>query len=257
MYWKPFWLVCLLSLGSLVTVEAATAGPWTNAISVTREYRGDPAQPALQAHESLQRVPMVLSGPRRESHVFASGIGARSGIASYPCPVAPRLGQVAVSLDDDTDRDGYFSFFSLRFVPRGYCQHRYVFARLFLSYEGGPWNLLYRTHAWEGGSGADPIMLDTRLQQNYPTGFYDLLIELYDAADGRWLLSEGPYETAALRSLPLEAESLDVFDTGPRLGYVFYGTGAIGVEWLMLLLTVIWRRLANRRRFRRNAVFLG
>ncbi len=38
----------------------------------------------------------------------------------------------------------------------------------------------------------------------YPTGSYDLLIELFDAWDGTYLASFGPADTSELSYLPLE-----------------------------------------------------
>jgi len=243
----PFLWLCLMLASSLTSVVVLADDHHAAALSIVREYHGNGTRALAPPSGPLHRAPISLFGPRRESHLAGSEASPRLRHALFPCLTAPRIERVSVDLGRDTDHDGYFPFFTLHFTPRGYCTHRKIFARLFLSFEGGPWNLLYRTHDWEGGNSrwADPIILDTRLQQHYPTGFYDLLIEFYDADDGHWLLSEGPYEDPALRSIPLEAESLDQRDSGTEVAYAFYGTGSIGAGWLFLIpLAALRRRLS-------------
>ena len=57
---------------------------------------------------------------------------------------------------------------------------------MYLSYEGGPWNEYAETEDFTifGTSSEDEYVLVSELMSGYPTGSYDILIELFDAYDG-------------------------------------------------------------------------
>jgi hypothetical protein len=77
---------------------------------------------------------------------------------------------------------------------------------LYLSLDGGPWNEYGITDDFTifGTSGTDEYVMVTELMSGYPTGSYDLLIELFDAYDGTFLAEFGPVDTSELAYLPLE-----------------------------------------------------
>jgi len=68
----------------------------------------------------------------------------------------------------------------------------------------------------------------------YPTGQYDLLIELFDAFDGEFLTSFGPDETSELAYLPLEDFSRDAPVVEQRTVIVTQGGGGAFGIWLLL-----------------------
>ncbi len=67
----------------------------------------------------------------------------------------------------------------------------------------------------------------------YPTGSYDILIELYDADTNAFLASIGPDEAPDLSLLPLEDSTRDSASTGTTQVVVNSGGGSLG--WLLLL----------------------
>jgi hypothetical protein len=127
-----------------------------------------------------------------------------------------------------------------------------VYAVVYLSLDFGPWNEYGVTEDFWifGASGTDEYVLVTELMSGYPTGDYDLLIELFDTADDSFLASFGPDETSALSYLPLEDFNRDEpLDDIPVA--VSHGGGGAADAWtigiLLLLLIVsagrkIWRR---------------
>ena len=87
-----------------------------------------------------------------------------------------------------------------------------VYAVVYLSLEGGPWNEYSVTDNFTlyGASAEDEFNIVTELVSGYPTGSYDLLIELFDGYNDAFLASYGPIDTPGLAFLPLEDANRDV-----------------------------------------------
>ena len=143
----------------------------------------------------------------------------------------------------DDDGDGHFHGIDLLFDADTIYNVADVYAVVYLSYEGGPWNEYAVTEDFTiyGASATDEFVLVTELASGYPTGNYDLLIELFDAFDGTFLASYGPEDTSELAYLPLEDFNRDEpgFD---RPVTVSRGGGGASGMWLLLPLAVILRR---------------
>jgi hypothetical protein len=140
---------------------------------------------------------------------------------------------VDVALFADADRDGYYWGIDLLFDADTSYGAADVFAVLYLSYEGGPWNEYAETEdiTLFGTSGFDDYVVESELVSGYPTGEYDILIELYDAYDGSFLASIGPEDTSELSLLPLEDSTRD--SSGNTQIVVNSGGGSLG--WLLLV----------------------
>ncbi len=147
-------------------------------------------------------------------------------------------------LSRDDDGDGFFHRFSVTFDADVDSGTAHVYARLYLSYEGGPWNHYFTTETFhiQDDVSYDDYTVVTRLLDGYPAGYYDVLIELYDADDDDHVASYGPNDDTALRALPLEDEARD-YD-GPNS--ISYGSGSWdGLSLLVLSLAgllVLWRK---------------
>ena len=90
------------------------------------------------------------------------------------------------------------------------------------------------------------MLFRSELMSGYPTGDYDLLIELFDAYDGTFLSSFGPEDTSALAYLPLEDFNRDAPVVEQRVVVVTQsGGGAVGI-WLLLGLFAV--RVISRRK---------
>ncbi len=77
----------------------------------------------------------------------------------------------------------------------------------------------------------------TELLSGYPTGSYDILIELFDAFDSTLLAFIGPEDTSELGFLPLEDIDRDTPFGGGHTIVVHDGGGG-SLDWLLLLLLV-------------------
>ena len=163
-----------------------------------------------------------------------------------------------VVLYDDFDNDGFHHFLSVRIDADSWRQSAWVFAELYLSADGVNWEHYHSTEDfWIGGeSGDDEFFVDTELQSGYPKGYYDLLIELYDADIGSFADEFGPRESAGMELLPLEDKTQD---PRPVEVIVVEGDGGGGaMSWLLLpaLAAAGWR---GRRSFRtlQSSAFSG
>lgn len=151
----------------------------------------------------------------------------------------------AVELYYDDDRDGYFYGLDVFFDADTDYAGANVYARLYLSLDGGPWELYYTTGVFQinGATGDDEFVVETELFDGYPSGMYDVLIELYDADYEEFVAEFGPADTSALSLLPLEDQKRDapfVLDTIVVSGSG--GGGALGIGVLVLALVGLGRR---------------
>ena len=162
-----------------------------------------------------------------------------------------------VDLFGDDDGDGYFHGIDLLFDADTIYASAEVYAVVYLSLELGPWNEYAITeNFWIfGASGDDEYLLLTELMSGYPTGDYDLLIELFDARDNSFLASFGPDDSSGLSFLPLEDFDRDE-PVVQKTVIVSRGGGASGTWTIGLLLLLLVARAAGKIwRHRNDALF--
>lgn len=162
-----------------------------------------------------------------------------------------------VVLFNDDDLDGYYWGIDLLFDADTYFEVADVYAVVYLSYEGGPWNETAVTDSFLifGASSDDEYVLVTELMSGYPTGHYDILIELFDSFDGEFLASFGPGDTSELSLLPLEDANRDEPFVDPPV-VVVHGSGGGAFSWWMIsimLMLLLGNSLRNNHRRRQEA----
>ena len=148
-------------------------------------------------------------------------------------------------LFDDFDGDGYYTYIRVRFdVDSLYLDH-WVYARLFISEDGVTWDEYHVTDDFlvDGSTSFDDYEVETELVSGFPTGLYDVLIEIYDADFGDFLADFGPADTSALSLLPLEEVGLD---PSPPILVTDGGGGAL--DWPTVLGLVLALLAAARLR---------
>ncbi len=256
----------LTSLGCalLLSLAPAIAGDIDPA-RISRSVEQSRATPAADLDNALQSTqPAELSPLKREGYRSEPGPGAesaqrlqaRSARACVATCASFWFSDAVTVLSRDFDNDGYYTRLAVRFDANTSDFVRYVYARIYLSYEGGPWNTLHTTRdiRLDGNSVLDEYEVITDLDAGYRTGYYDILIELYDAGTREYLASYGPNEDGSLRALPLEDISRDQssgsVDFGVGLGVgIGVGTAAYvvgsgawdGVGLLLLAGVAGWR----------------
>jgi len=178
--------------------------------------------------------PLTLTGDRNKS-TRAAGQQKTSGNNS-PLPNTDFWFYTAdVELFADRDHDGYFAGIDLLFDADTYYDVADVYAVIYLSYEYGEWNEYAETETFTifGASSSDEYVVETDLVQGYPTGNYDILIELYDTYDGAFVASFGPEDTSELSILPLEDAARDAPETTTQI--VVNSGGGGSLSWFLLL----------------------
>jgi hypothetical protein len=146
-----------------------------------------------------------------------------------------------VVLFADQDNDGYFAGIDLLFDADTYYSRAEVYAVAYLSWEGGPWEEYAVTEVFviNDTSADDEYVVVTDLVSGYPTGSYDILIELFDAYDDAFVADIGPENTSELAFLPLEDAGRDAFSPGPTPGPVVINHGSGGGSMNLLTLAVL------------------
>lgn len=145
-----------------------------------------------------------------------------------------------VLLFNDHDDDGYFHGIDLLFDADTYYTSADVYAVVYLSLEGGPWNEYAATDIFTlyGTESADEFTIVTELLSGYPSGSYDLLIELFDAYDDSYVAYFGPDDTSELAFLPLEDADRDIVIVPDIIvvdNHHHHGGGAVS-GWFILAL---------------------
>jgi len=197
---------------------------------------------------------LVKSGFRTEAAL--SEKHASQNIDSYNFTNDFSIYDASSTLITDLDYDGFYHHFKINFDADTVYNSAYVYARLYLSYEGGPWNYYARSGAYfiYGDSTTDSIVIETELTTGYPPGYYDVRIELYDANNHEWLSSYGPHDNFSLSALPLEDDYYDseYTDTPHYIGteFVVVGSGAISYWIFFIPISVILIRRFGRQKVR-------
>lgn len=202
----------------------------------------------LKQAETNLNAPLIKQGFRAESSVAAVHVGG----TSYDNQGVMWIYNASTDLISDFDGDDFYHRFSVTIDADTEYDVAYVYAMLYLSYEGGPWNHYSTSNAYHiyADSSHDAFVVETELGDGFPPGYYDVRIVLYDADTDASVMNYGPYDDASLSTLPLEDS---YYDDGYSESYypieteiVIAGSGSM--SWMLalpVLITVV-RRLARR-----------
>lgn len=218
--------------------------------STTQFYdKGGRERTFLKARTKDSFDPLITTGLRQKP-----GPATASGKTSSTTASAEAVNDfwfyyADVELFGDDDHDGYFYGLDVLFDADTYFEVADVYAVLYLSYEGGPWNEYAVTETFSifGATSDDEYVVVTELETGYPTGSYDLLIELYDTYDGAFVADIAPEDDSGLGFLPLE----DFRRDDPHRDDHHHHGGGGAVDWLTAFLLGAMLAVANLRRRRR------
>jgi len=253
---KRLYISALCATGVLaLTVSASSVAVADEVRASISRHRatGGRDNPTITSESTEEYESLLKSGSRGKTK-SGSGTG-KPGSVSAAAPSASLdfwIFDADVDLFNDDDRDGFYHGIDLLFDADSIYSAAEVYAVVYLSLDFGPWNEYGVTEDFWifGASGTDEYVLVTELMSGYPTGDYDLLIELFDADNDSFLASFGPDETSALSFLPLEDFNRDEPIADAPIA-VSRGGGGAADAWtisvLLLLLVVsaarkIWRR---------------
>lgn len=155
-------------------------------------------------------------------------------------------------LFNDDDYDGFYSSFDLTFDLDVDYGSAAVYADIWIRPDNGYYELLHSTDIFtiDGYGTHDEYHVSTDLFDDFPVGYYDILIELYDAEHSTNIpvATANSYSFDSLYALPLE--SRNHYDDHGTVGVTI--SAAAGSFWLFLaplaaLLALRLRRLMMRK----------
>ena len=234
-------LLAALSASAMAATNSVSRG--AKSISFVQSAQPDKLEKDARLKQVSVEVlaPLSKQGFRQESTATALKIVSISSTSS----VGINIYDAFTELVSDFNGNGFYHRFSVTVDVDTIYDTAYVYARLYLSFEGGPWNYYASSNNYHvyGDSDLDAFVIETELADGFPPGYYDVRIELYDADSDRWLFSYGPYDDASLSALPLEDSYYDeqypvaIYPVESQIVVASHG-GAASV-WLLLLPLII------------------
>jgi len=152
---------------------------------------------------------------------------------------------------DDIDGDGFYQTFGVIFdadiSTSSNNDSALVYADMYLSKDGGPWELYFTTNNFSifGDSENDAFEVVTNLQSGYAPDHYDVLIDLYEVGYADIVATYSSNNTNALYALPIESSDYD-----PEYVDVEYYDKHSGASYGIFLLSFII--LMKRRKLEKN-----
>ncbi|WP_425423494.1 choice-of-anchor H family protein [Shewanella fidelis] len=149
----------------------------------------------------------------------------------------------------DNDYDGFYQTFSVTFdadVEGYYANERAkVFAELYLSRNGGPWEHYYTTDVFTifGNATDDDFEVLTTLDLGYRTDHYDVLIDLYEVGYGDIVATVSSNDFDSLYALPLESSDRDDIYIDED-----YHAGSLSLPLMTMLLLLLGLKLRRTRK---------
>ncbi len=245
-----------ISLAAVASSPDESDAPVRSSIT-THSVRGGRDNPTLSKQTAEEYSALVTEGARAAAKT--RGAQHKSDLSSVHSESASFdfwFYEVDVELFNDDDNDGYFHGIDVLFDVDTNFISADVYGVLYLSLDGGPWNEYAETETFTifGTSANDEYVLVTELLAGYPTGSYDVLIELFDAYDNSFLTSFGPEETSELAFLPLEDFELDapIVPVQVVVNHGHGGGGAMDSWYLGVFLMLLFFSGARRIWIRRN-----
>jgi len=153
----------------------------------------------------------------------------------------------SLELEGDLDDDGFYHALLVRFDADTNYDISTVYAKLYLSRNGGHWSHYFTTDLFEiyGNSILDEYEVMSELLEGYPPGYYDVLIELHslhhaDVVASLVLDNQLQHHPIALEDLIHDENRIDDTETV----VISHGAGSfslIGLLFLGLLIFQIFR----------------
>lgn len=251
---KPIALVwlLLLTLGVMLVFEAGasdTDGGMQTSRSAgkLKQDQGTDLKQVLK-----QRAPLSKPTPLQPENYAASPAAHRYAGAANRYDQVFDVFEADLRMLSDIDGDGYHHAINLIFdvdVDHGDAT---VYAKLYLSRDGGDWSHYYTTDLFgiHGADFGDAYEVETELLDGYPPGYYDVLIEIYSLDHAHMVASEVLDYHYLGKPIRLEDLARDEIYYGETYyyeeEYIEYSHGASSAGALLLLLLLVQVVIAAR-----------
>ena len=149
-----------------------------------------------------------------------------------------------VYLMSDLDGDGYHHALNVFFDVDASYDEATVYARLYLSHNGGPWRYFYTTDLFDiyAEDSEDAYEVATELLEGYVPGYYDILIEVFSLDHADMVASQILDHFYLGRDVPLEDLSWDRSEEYYYEEEYYYsegGGGSFPLDYLLMILLVV------------------
>lgn len=139
---------------------------------------------SVELTDKLLTSPVYQSGlskDRAGESTIDSSLTQQYRVANHGSIVEFEIYDAWVQLTGDIDDDGFYHRIKTTFDADVDTPVETVYAKLYLSYEGGPWQQYADSDLFEiyYDSQSDTYEVISELIEGYPPGYYDVLIELY------------------------------------------------------------------------------
>ena len=141
----------------------------------------------LQQAEAVTRV----DSGSAENYAARGDLTAQDGIANRHDQLF-EIYDADVMLLSDLDGDGFHHAINVYFDVDVSLDSATVYAKLYLSREGGPWSQYFTTDLFtiHGDEASDAYEVETELLEGYAPGYYAVLIEIYSLDHAYMVTSE-------------------------------------------------------------------
>jgi hypothetical protein len=155
-------------------------------------------------------------------------------------------------LIEDYDGDSYYQTFSVTFdadlVTHNAHEEAVVYAELYLSENGGPWEHYYSTDSFviHGESTDDEFEVYSTLAQGFTTNHYDVLIDLYEEGYPNIVASYSSDDSNSLYGLPLESSDYDLEYVEYYQETTIHGGGTSVLVLITIFILILMRYFQNK-----------
>ena len=244
--------VPLATIGLLVTVSAgstpiAAPNPGDVADAARRTIRHAEGFSAARAEDELRGTLLVEDFDSESDAIVTKPKRVDSTVASVSADEF-WIYSASTELFFDDDGDGYYHYLRVTFDADTVFAEAYVYAELYLSWDGETWERYFVSEDFliQGSTSLDEYEIETEFVSGYPTGLYDVLIELYDADFGEFVDEFGPLQSSAFSILPIEDLEHDGIPPPVAISHEHGGSGSLSWVPLAFLLTLLLGRRARR-----------
>lgn len=227
-----------IAMASLVATSALAAEDASRVTRTAEGFSRDRPAGALFKSPALEEVErkagdLVIRSKTAETQRLASAVGSDFWVYDADA-----------DLLFDSDGDGYFHYLRVRFDVDTYFEHAYVYAMLFLSRDGETWEQFATTDDFlvQGTTAFDEYEVETEFVDGYPPGYYDVLVEIYDADFNEFVADFGPAESPSLALLPIEDTVFDSVEVVVTVTEHHGGGGATSIWFVLGLLGLLAAR---------------
>ena len=169
--WIAFWALLVMLSAPLM---AATSSDIRSSKSISLTNSKASKDELLKQVDAEVMAPLLKQGFRVESLV----VGISTENVSYNHAGEIIIYDASTELISDFNYDGFYHRFSVTIDVDTIHDMSYVYARLYLSYEGGPWNHYASSDAYHiyADSERDIFTIETELADGDAPGYYDIRI---------------------------------------------------------------------------------